>query len=131
MTEFYNKFKDDPDAAKEEAFKLGEAMGKAYTSKHNIKGEDIETMSKVLNAILQQTSTVTTIQGNKAIVANKGFCPIMASSMSLNLPWKWLCSNFGWPVVQGIVHSVNPNAKLNIGSWRATGGKVCEHIYEI
>lgn len=131
LNEFYSRFKDDPEAAQQEAFRIGEAIGSAFIREHNIKGDDIQTMAKVLNAIGQQTSTLTTVQGNRAIVANRGFCPIMASSISLNLPWKWLCRNFGWPFIRGIAHAVNPKAKVNVGSWRADGDQLCEHIYEI
>lgn len=131
LNEFYSRFKDDPETAQQEAFKTGEAIGSAFIREHNIKGDDIQTMAKVLNAFGQQTSTLTTVQGNRAIVSNRGFCPIMASSISLNLPWKWLCRNYGWPLIRGIAHAVNPKAKVNVGSWRADGDQLCEHIYEI
>ena len=130
-SEFYRRFKDDPEAAQQEAFTRGEAIGRALIKELNIKGDDLQALAKVLNAFGQQTSTLTTVQGNRAIVANRGFCPIMASAISLNIPWEWLCRNMGWPIIRGMAHAVNPKAKVNIGSWRAEGGKLCEHIYEI
>jgi hypothetical protein len=130
-SEFYRRFKDDPEAAQQEAFKIGEAIGCTIMKELNIKGDDLQAIAKVLNASLRQTSTLTTIQGNKVIIANRGFCPIMASALSLNIPWKWLCPNLGWPITRGAVHAVNPKAKVKIGSWRAEGGQLCEHIYEI
>jgi hypothetical protein len=131
LSEFYKRFKNDPQAAQQEAFKTGEAAGCAFIREHNIKGDDLQTMTKVLNGILQQTSTSATIEGNRAIVSNRGFCPIMASAISLNIPWKWLCRNYGWPIIRGVAHAVNPKVKLTIGSWRAEGGQLCEHFYEI
>jgi hypothetical protein len=129
--EFYRRFRDDPEAAQQEAFKRGEAIGRAYIKEHNINGDDIQAVAKVLNAFGQQTSTFTRVQGKKAIVSNRGFCPIMASAMSFNIPWKWLCRNYGWPLIRGIASAVNPKAKVNVGSWRADGDQFCEHIYEI
>ena len=129
--EFYRKYKDNPEAAQQEAFKRGEAIGFALMKELNIKGDDLQALAKILNAFGKQVSTLTTIQDNRAIVANRGFCPIMASALSLNIPWEWLCRNMGWPIIRGIAHAVNPKAKMNIGSWRAEGDKLCEHIYEI
>lgn len=63
LNEFYSRFKDDPETAQQEAFKTGEAIGSAFIREHNIKGDDIQTMAKVLNAFGQQTSTLTTVQG--------------------------------------------------------------------
>jgi len=62
---------------------------------------------------------------------NTAFCPMMTSALTLNIPWKWLCPNLGWPLIRGIAHAVNPKAELKMGSWRADGASVCKHITEI
>lgn len=130
-SEFYKRFKDNPEAAQQEAFRIGEAIGLALMRELNVVGDDLQSIVKVVNAFAQQGSTLTSIQGDKAIITNRAFCPIMASALMLNIPWKWLCPNFGWPIMKGIAHAVNPKADMKPGSWRAEGGSLCEHFFEI
>ncbi len=130
-SEFYTRFKDDPEGARREAFRVGEAIGHALMRELHIAGDDLHAIAKVVNAFARQGATVVTVRGNKAVLVNKAFCPIMASSLSLNIPWTWLCSNLGWPMMEGIAHAVNPKADMKVGSRRAEGALVCEHFFEI
>ena len=97
----------------------------------HITGDDLQALAQVLNAFGRKTGTVVTVRGDKVESVNMAFCPIMTYAMTLNIPWKWLCPNLGWPLIRGIAHAVNPKAELKMGSWRANGASVCEHFVEI
>jgi len=131
--DFYRRFKNDPEKSRGEAFELGRRVGHALMVKLNLKGDDLDTLAKVINAFLREVKSETSakVEGSKVIFRNRSFCQIMVSARSFNQPWLWLDENFAWPLVAGIASAVNPNVKHKVTSARARGDLVCEHIFEI
>jgi hypothetical protein len=129
-SEFYKKYKDDPEAAQKEAFRVGLEIGKSLKEELHVEGDDLPTIAEVVNAFFSHGNTLV-MRGDEAILENKAFCPIMAFSLSLNIPWKWLCPNLAWPLMRGIASAINPRSEMRMGLWRAEGAPVCEHIFEI
>jgi hypothetical protein len=132
-SEFYKRFRNAPEAAKKQAFELGQEMGRMLVKEFNIKGNDVKSIAAVLNALVGRITVEAParIEDNKVIISNRAFCPIMLSSMSLNLPWLWLCPNLAWPFMQGAASVVNPLVRLTVPSWRAKGDPVCDHVFEV
>ena len=57
--EFYRRHRDNPSAAREAAFKMGQEMGRSLKLKNNIQGETLEAVAMILNA------TMRTVQGEE------------------------------------------------------------------
>ena len=132
-SEFYKKFREDPEAGKKQAFKLGQDLGRKLVQELNIKGNDLKSIETLLNALMGRMTleAPARIEGDKIIISNRAFCPIMVSSISLNLPWLWLCPNLSWPFMLGAASVVNPRISLTVPSWRAKGDPVCDHVFEL
>lgn len=132
-SEFYKKFKTDPEAAKKQAFKLGQEMGRGLVREFNIKGNDLKNIATLLNALVGRIAVEAParIEGDKVVISNRAFCPIMVSAASLILPWLWLCPNLAWPFMSGAASAVNPRVSLKVPKWRAKGDSVCDHVFEL
>jgi hypothetical protein len=130
--EFYRQFRDDPEAAKRTALQLGTNMGQILKGKHNIQGEDLNAVAEILNAFMRSAQGETAkVEDNKVIMYNTGFCDVMRSALTLNVPWEWLDTNFAWPFLEGVVSAIRPDIKLRVASARCRGEKACIHIFEI
>jgi len=131
--DFYKGLKNDPDKAQQESFELGTRVGHALMARLDLKGADLDTLVLVLNAFAREVRSEPTakVEGNKVVITNKSFCPIMVSARAFNIPWHWLDENAGWPFFKGLASAVNPNVEHKVAKARAKGDLLCEHIFEI
>jgi len=131
-SEFYSQFKNNPDEAKRTAFRLGQERGQLLKSRNNIQGDDLEAIAEILNARMEQLmGGRATVEGNRVVMVNTGFCLVMRASMTLGIPWEWLDTNAAWPSLEGIVSNIRPNIRMTIPSARCRGDKACIHVFEI
>jgi len=131
-SEFYSQFKDNPEEGKRTAFKLGRETGAVLKSRNNIQGDDLEAIAEILNAFMGTfMGGRATVEGNRVVLLNTGFCLVMRASMTLGISWEWLDSNAAWPVLEGVVSNIRPDIRQTIQSARSRGDKACIHVYEI
>ena len=134
VSKFYNDFKNKPsEAAQAEAFRMGQVTGLEAAHKLNLKSDDVNAIAEVVNAVLttMRYGAPVTVEGEKAVLRQSYYCPIMVSAASLKLPWEWLDENFAWPWMKGIASAVNPKAHLTVSKARCHGDSICEHVFEI
>jgi len=130
--EFYEQFKNNPEAAKRAAFQVGQKMGQVLKQRSNIQGESLEAIAEILNAAMKtvQAEPSARVENNKTIMRISGFCAIMRAALTLSIPWTWLDTNFAWPWLEGIVSTIRPDIKLTIQAARNRGDQVCIHVFE-
>jgi len=131
--DFYEQFKNDPEAARRAAFQIGKEMSQVLRKKNDIKGKDLEAVAKLLNAFMITMSCYPSakVDGNKVTLINSGFCAMMRAAMTLNIPWEWLDTNYAWPALHGMASTVIPDIKIRVPSARCRGDPACIHIFEI
>ena len=134
LSKFYNEFKNKPpEVAQAEAFKVGQAIGLEAARRVKLKGSDVNAIARVVNEVLAKMKygAPVTVEGDKAVLTQSYYCPIMVSAASLKLPWDWLDENFAWPWMRGIASAVNPKVQFTVSRARCHGDSICEHIFEI
>jgi hypothetical protein len=133
LSEFYQNYKNDVEAARKAAFQIGQDMGRTMIQKGGVKGNDLGAVADILNSAMRlvKGEPSARLEDDKVIMQNKGFCAIMRSALTLNIPWEWLDSNFAWPWLEGIVSIVRPDVRLSVSSARCRGDKACVHVFEI
>jgi len=131
--EFYEQFKNNPEAAKKAAFQVGQKMGQVLKQRSNIQGESLEAVAEILNAAMKSVHAELSVrvESNKVILSNSAFCAIMRAALTLNIPWEWLDTNFAWPAIEGMASVISPDIKLTVSSARCRGDAACTHILEI
>jgi hypothetical protein len=131
--EFYDKFQGDPEAAKKAAFQIGCEVGQILKQKFNIKGNDLDAVAEILNAAMSvvRSEPSARVEEGRVVKRDRGFCVIMRSALTLNLPWTWLDANYAWPWMEGIVSTVRPDIKMSVQTSRANGDPLCTHVFEI
>ncbi|MFQ6085378.1 MAG: hypothetical protein ACE5OY_03820 [Candidatus Bathyarchaeia archaeon] len=133
LKKFYKDFKDrSPEVAKKISLERGIKIGHSIAQEAKIKGDDLNAIAAVFREFLRSepTAKVETL-GDRVRIRNRGFCPVMASSMSLNIPWQWLCERLGWPLFIGIARGINPHAEMTMMKYRHRGDPYCQHLFEI
>lgn len=133
---FYKDYKDKPEGeAKDFAYQQGKAFARTLIERMGIEGDDVKAIAAVLGAVLKYEPTAKVeIHGDKVHLINEGFCPVMETSLALNLPWEKMCKIMGWPFFLGLAHAVNPEAVFIAPEelkWRLKGDPYCFHIFEI
>jgi len=130
--EFYERFKDDPEAAQRSAYKLGREVGMMLKQKTNINRDDLDAVAEILNAAMNamRSEPSARVENGRIVKRDRGFCVIMRSALTLNLPWAWLDANYAWPWLEGIVSTVRPDMKMSVLTSRSKGDQVCTHIFE-
>ena len=134
LGEFYRKYRDRPiEEIRKISFEQGLALGSLVKGQLGIKGTGPDAISSVLKAVLRNepTAKVTNLEGDKVLLRNAGFCPLMTACISMNLPWTWLCSALGWPFFHGLASAVNQNVDLIMEKRREKGDPCCDHIFRI
>lgn len=98
-----------------------------------MKGNDIDAVAALVNAVFTKMKfgAPVTVEGDKAVLRQAYYCPIMVSSISLKVPWGWLDENFAWPWLKGVASVVNPNIEFTVKMARSRGDPICEHVFEI
>lgn len=131
--EFYDRFQSDPEAAKRVAFQIGRETGQMLKQKCNIQGDGLNAVAEILNAAMSSVRSEPSAEvvGGKVIKKDRGFCVIMRSALTLNIPWTWLDTNYAWPWMEGIVSTVRPDIKMSVQTSRANGDQVCTHVFEV
>jgi hypothetical protein len=131
--EFYERFHDDPKAAREAAFQMGREMGQLFKEKYNIKGSGLESVAEILNAAMDtmRSEPSARVEGGRVVKRDRGFCVIMRSALTFSLPWVWLDANYAWPWLEGIVSAVRPDVRMHVETSRARGEELCTHVFEI
>ena len=131
-SDFYQKYRDDVGAARKAAFQIGQDMGKKMIQRDGIEGHDLGAVADILNSAMRSVKGEPSarLEDDKVVMQNKGFCAIMRSALTLNIPWEWLDSNFAWPWLEGIVSIVRPDVRLSVSSARCRGDKACVHVFE-
>jgi hypothetical protein len=130
--EFYDQFKDDPESGRKMAFKLGQELGQEFKGRYDIKGDSLEAVAELLNAMMNTVKSEPSarVDGNKVILTNAGFCVIMRSAIALDIPWDWIDTYFAWPWIEGIASSVIPDIKMKVEAARYRGDPICIHVFE-
>jgi hypothetical protein len=130
--EFYEQFKNDPEAAQNTARKMGQELSQIFLCKLGIRGDGLETVAEVLNEFQRtvQGDPNAKVEGDKVTMHCSGFCPVMRAALTLKLPWAWLDSNFAWPMIQGIASYIIPDIKLRVPSTKNRGDPACIYIFE-
>ena len=140
--EFYEQFKNDPEAARRAAFQVGQEIGQALKQRYHVQGEGLQGLVELLHAAARivrsgvegDTSSPyasAAVEGEKVVMRNSGFCPVMRAALTLNIPWEWLDNNFAWPLLEGMASSIVPEIKMRVSSARCRGDAACTHIFEI
>ena len=130
--EFYERFRDDPEAAVSTAFELGGELGRVLMGRLGDKGGDLERVAVILNEFQRtvQGEPSAKVEGDRVIMRCSGFCPITRAAMTLNLPWEWLDENLAWPLVRGVASTIIPDIKLQVPSAKSRGDPICVYIFE-
>ena len=71
------------------------------------------------------------VEDGRVVKMDRGFCVIMRSALTFNLPWVWLDANYAWPWLEGIVSTVRPNVRMSVETSRARSDQLCTHIFEV
>ena len=131
--EIYDRYKDDPEAARKTAYQIGREVGQILKQSNNIQGDDLESVAQILNAamITVHSEPSAKVECDRVVKRDRGFCIIMRSSLTLNLPWEWMDANYAWPWLEGIVSTVRPDIMMRVESSRAKGDPQCTHIFEV
>jgi hypothetical protein len=131
--EFYDRFHDDPEKAKKTAYQIGREVGQILKQSNNIRGDNLEAVAQILNAAMTSVRSEPSakVEGEKVVKRDRGFCIIMRSSLTLNLPWEWMDANYAWPWLEGIVSTVRSDIKMSVETARAKGEPLCTHVFEI
>ena len=131
--EFYEQFKNDPEAARRTASQIGREMAQILKQRYNIQGGDLEAVAEILNATIRTVHGASSarVEDNRVVMRNIGFCPVMRAAMTLGIPWEWLDANFAWPWLEGIVSTIRTDMRLRIPSARCRGDEACIHVSEI
>jgi len=134
LGEFYEKFKDrSKKEIQEYSFKQGLTLGKRVAEQLGIKGGGGEAIAAVLREVLKDepTAEIVSVEKDRVLLRNSGFCPLMTAALSLGLPWTWLCEVLGWPFFHGLASAVNPKIDLKMVKRRAKGDPCCDHLFEV
>jgi hypothetical protein len=134
LEEFYKQYRNYPvEEIRRVSFEQGLAFGRSMKVQLGLEGDDVETLATVLRAVLRDepTAKVMSVEGGRVHLRNSGFCPLMTVSLSMNLPWTWLCNGLGWPFFHGIASAVNPKMNLTMTKRREKGDPYCDHIFEV
>jgi hypothetical protein len=131
--EFYDRYRLDPEAAKREAFQIGREAGQMLKQKFNIEGVGLDAVAEILNAAMSamRSEPSARVEDGRVVKRDRGFCVIMRSALTLNMPWAWLDANYAWPWMEGIVSTVRPDIKMSVQTSRANGDQLCTHVFEI
>jgi len=132
-SEFYKQFRDAPEVAKRTAFGMGQKFGEALLQRCGIEGEGLEVVAELLNEAMRTVrgEPSARVEGDRVILRNQGFCGVMRSALTLNVPWEWLDVNFAWPWLEGIVSTIRPDIEIRIPSARCRGDEACIHVFEV
>ena len=131
--EFYDRYRGDPEAAKRAAFQIGREAGQMLKQKFNIEGGGLDAVAEILNAAMSamRSEPSARVEDDRVVKRDRGFCVIMRSALTLNMPWAWLDANYAWPWMEGIVSTVRPDIKMSVQTSRANGDQLCTHVFEI
>jgi hypothetical protein len=131
--EFYERYKNDPEAAMRTAFKIGQERGEEIARSLGIQGNDLETLAAVLNEYQRsvQGDPSAKVEGNRVTMRCwTGFCPIMRAALTLGIPWVWLDTNVALPMIRGIASYVIPTIEFKVPSTKSRGDPACIFIFE-
>jgi hypothetical protein len=141
MLAFYKKFGEDAlEVVREWAFESGKMRGEAIKRRMGIQGTDARAIEALIKAVsaerydketLEKKLVRVSVEGNKIIAVNEGFCPVMAAVKMLDAPWSLVCPNYSVPTLLGVASAVNPKVKGDVPNARWKGNKFCEHITTI
>jgi hypothetical protein len=131
--EFYDQFKDDPEAGKKTAFKFGQEVAREFMRRDGIKGDSLEAVAEILNTMMItcKTEPSARVEGNKVVLRNTGFCLMMRAAMAFDIPWGWIDNNYAWPTLEGLASTVRPDIKMKVEAARYRGDPICIHVFEV
>lgn len=55
---------------------------------------------------------------------------MMGVSMALEIPWPWICENFGWQLFRGMARAVGIDVDIKIEKYRHRGDPCCLHAFK-
>jgi len=93
----YEKFGEDAlMVASKYFYELGKSIGQNVKEKMAIMKSDANAVAAVMKAVLEQVGTKPTIkiEGNKVIIENSRFYPVMEAVKTMNAPWETVCRNY-------------------------------------
>jgi hypothetical protein len=131
--EFYEKYENNHTDARKVAREIGLGIGRQLLQRLNIQGGSLEAVAAVLNEFQKevQGEPNALVQDRKVIMRCTGFCPIMRTALTLNIPWKWLDDNFALPLVEGIASYIISDIKLRLPQMKSRGDSECLYIFEV
>lgn len=114
----------------------GFKKGKYLIDKYGIKGHDINTVRKLIEAYVDDDPGRTAkpdirLEDGKLIIESNGFCPLIESAKILGIDMGYTCPYSTRPYFLAICKAVNPNVKHKNTKWRAKGDEVCQEIFWI
>lgn len=101
--------------------------------KLGIEEDGLDAVAEILNAamVAVRSEPSARVEEGRVVKRDRGFCVIMRSALTLNLPWTWLDANYAWPWMEGIVSVVRPGLKMSVQTSRANGDQSCTHVFEV
>jgi len=131
----YKEFGEDAlKVASDYFYELGKTIGKNTKQKMNITESDVNAVTKVVSAVLEQATGIVPeikVEEDRAVFVNEGFCPVMEAVKLLNAPWDKVCHNYSLRWFEGVAAGVNPNVKMEVPETRIKGEKCCRHIFTV
>jgi len=132
LSEFWTRFKNDPEACQHELFEVGKEICRSLVRQHGIGGRDLNAVATLIDTFVgqYQGNKEIVVEGNEVKLTTSAFCPIMTTALTQKIPWTWLCPNAGWPIILGVACSIIPDLKHRVVTWRAKGDAFCTHVFE-
>ncbi len=133
IKEFYERYKDkSPEEIHTAAFNLGAEHGLAILKQLNIEGNDVNALKELLKAVVGFDPLVSFEVDDEGLhLRSMGFCTLMTTCLSLNLPWGWMCQNLGRSFFKGMASLIDPSFDVTIPLSRYKGDPFCDHIFKL
>jgi hypothetical protein len=130
--EFYDRYRDDPAAARGAARDLGRELGDFYLRELGMEGGGLAAVAAVLNEFQRavEGEPNARVEGDRVTMRCTGLCPIMRAALTLDIPWEWLDTNLAWPMIGAIASRAVPDMGLRLPKAKYRGDPECLYIFE-
>jgi len=130
----YERFGEDAlSIASKYFYELGKLTGQSAKRKMGITESDANAVAAVMRVVLEQAGTkpIIRVEGDKVIIDNSEFCPVMEAVRIMNAPWETICRNYSWRWFEGVAAGVNPKVTMEVPESRIWGKNRCYHIIKV
>jgi len=131
--EFYESYRDDPEAARRAAREAGREMGALFMRRLGVEGGGLEAVAAVLNEFQRVVhgEPSARVEGGRVTMRCTGSCPIMRAAFTLNIPWEWLDRNLAWPMIGGMASQAVSDIGLRLPLAKYRGDPECLYVFEV